>query len=113
VSGYFSSISLDELTAISPGEMLLYLVAEQCATEGMAYIDLGAGDERYKRSWCDMRIGMFDVIMPTSLAGVPFAAASRLANTGKRIIRESPQLWSAVGAARQVRSLVYRSFGKS
>lgn len=110
LSGYFSSIALDDMTDISPGEMLLYLVAEQCAREGIEYIDLGSGDERYKRSWCDVRIDMFDTIMPTSAAGMPLAVARRAVNTAKRVIRESPPLWQAVQVARQVRRVLKGSY---
>lgn len=110
LSGYFSSIALDDMTTISPGEMLLYLVAERCARDGIEFVDLGAGDERYKRSWCDVQVGMFDVIMPTSPAGLPLALAKRALNAGKRVVRESPQLWQVVGAARQARRLLNGSY---
>ncbi|MEZ5872651.1 MAG: GNAT family N-acetyltransferase [Nitratireductor sp.] len=104
LSGYFSSISTDEFTAMSPGEMLLWLTAEHACNQGMACLDLGGGDERYKRSWCDTEIGMFDVILPVSSAGYPFVAASRLANWSKRLIRENTYAWRVVGILRQARS---------
>ncbi len=103
MSAYFTSIAEDELAALSPGEMLLYLVAEQCAREGLTHIDLGAGEERYKRSWCDGTIEMFDVIIPTSLPGLPLAVGSRTALTIKRMVREHGGLWNAVGALRGLR----------
>jgi CelD/BcsL family acetyltransferase involved in cellulose biosynthesis len=103
MSGYFSSISTDELTAMSPGEMLLYLVVEMAAGEGLRAIDLGAGDERYKRSWCDERLDMFDVILPTSAAGLPFALFRRWLHTTKRAVREHPRLWGVVNRARRLR----------
>ena len=83
--------------------MLLYLVVRECAGEGMTHIDLGAGEERYKRSWCDETLERFDVIIATSLPGLPFAAGARAAYAIKRIVRESPLLWNAVGKARSLR----------
>lgn len=104
LSGYFSSISTDEFTAMSPGEMLLWLTVEHSCTAGLTCFDLGGGDERYKRSWCDVEIGMFDVILPVSLVGYPLVLASRLTNWSKRVIRESSHAWWLVGMLRKVRS---------
>jgi CelD/BcsL family acetyltransferase involved in cellulose biosynthesis len=103
LSAYFSSIALDDLTTMSPGEMLLYLFVRQCATEGLTHIDLGAGEERYKRSWCNETLELFDVIIPTSLPGMPFAASARASLAMKRVVRESPFLWNAVGKWRGLR----------
>ena len=44
LSGYFSSISEDELSDISPGEMLLYLLAEHCCSDGIEFH--GSGQRR-------------------------------------------------------------------
>ena len=103
MSGYFSSISTDELSAMSPGEMLLYLIVEHAAGEGLRAIDLGAGDERYKRSWCDEQLAMFDVILPTSSTGLPFALLQRWLHATKRTVREKPQLWGMVSQLRRAR----------
>ncbi len=103
MSGYFSSISSDELSSMSPGEMLLYLLVEYAAEEGLRAIDLGAGDERYKRSWCDERLDMFDVILPTSVAGLPFALSQRWTHGAKRTVRNKPELWELVNRLRRAR----------
>ncbi|MCB1465055.1 MAG: GNAT family N-acetyltransferase [Nitratireductor sp.] len=103
MSGYFSSISTDDLSAISPGEMLLYLVVEKSADEDLRAIDLGAGDERYKRSWCDEQLDMFDVILPTNAFGMPIALFRRGLNAAKRMVRERPDLWNAVSRVRRLR----------
>lgn len=106
MSGYFSSISTDELTQMSPGEMLLYMMVEHAVGEGHVIIDLGAGDERYKRSWCDERLEMFDVILPASVLGTPFALQQRVTHALKRFVRETPALWSAVIRMRRLRGLL-------
>ncbi|MFZ1814538.1 MAG: GNAT family N-acetyltransferase [Rhizobiaceae bacterium] len=109
LSGYFSSISSDALSAMSPGEMLLYMAAEQCCQDGLLFLDLGGGEERYKKSWCDREIGMFDVVLPLSIVGYPFAHAMRWASWMKYTIRNTPWLWSIVGYLRQVRKAVLGS----
>ena len=106
LSGYFSSISTDEFSAMSPGEMLLWLVVEKSCADGMTCFDLGGGDERYKRSWCNVEIGMFDVILPVNSMGYPLVLASRLTNWGKRVVRENPHTWWLVGMLRKLRKSV-------
>lgn len=103
LSGYFTSIDDRATAPSSPGEMLLHLLAADCAKNGLAFIDLGNGDERYKRSWCDQRIQMVDVILPLDLAGRPVAGAIRLVYHAKRMIRESAIAWSLVGHLRAAR----------
>lgn len=103
LSGYFTSIDDVAEVPSSPGEMLLYLLAEHCAGKELEFIDLGNGDERYKRSWCNERIDMVDVILPLTAWGQPFCAATRLSYTLKRVIRQNPFLWSLVCRARMAR----------
>lgn len=104
LSGYFSSISEDELSDISPGEMLLYLLAEHYCAAGMETMDLGAGDERYKRSWCDERQELFDVIVPVGAMGAVLASAEKLGYRLRRTIRSSPQVWDAITSLRRARA---------
>lgn len=93
LSGYFSSIETDDFEALSPGGMLLWLIVEDACKAGYRQLDLGAGDERYKRSWASDVIEMYDVILPLTLAGHPVAALSRLTGAAHRRIRENPVYW--------------------
>lgn len=96
LSGYFSSISDDELNHISPGEMLLYLLVEYCAENDYKTIDLGCGDERYKRSWCQEQIILSDVILPLSKQAVPLVFAYKIWCALKRSIRSNDGIWNLV-----------------
>jgi CelD/BcsL family acetyltransferase involved in cellulose biosynthesis len=104
LSGYFSSIADDELSDVSPGEMLLYLLAEHYCGLDMTSMDLGSGDERYKRSWCDEKQELFDVILPTGIAGVPFAEMEKLGYRLRRAMRQSPAAWNAITNLRRARA---------
>ena len=68
-------------------------------------IDLGAGDERYKRSWCDEQLDMFDVILPTNAFGMPIALFRRGLNAAKGMVRERPELCNAVSHVSRVRCM--------
>ncbi len=107
LSGYFSSISEDELIDISPGEMLLYLLAEHYCSAGMETMDLGAGDERYKRSWCDERQELFDVIVSVGAMGAVLASADKLGYRLRRALRSSPQVWDAITTLRRARARLF------
>lgn len=109
LSGYFSSISLDRMSHLSPGEMLLYMLVEHCAEQGVTSMDLGGGDERYKRSWCDNTVGLFDVILPVGAFGRPAVAALRFSRSVKRAIRQNPRAWAMVACVRRMRArLIWR-----
>jgi CelD/BcsL family acetyltransferase involved in cellulose biosynthesis len=107
VSGYFSSIAEDELAAISPGEMLLYLVTEYYCAKGLATMDLGGGDERYKRSWCEEQQELFDVIMPANALGIPLAAIEKIFRAVRHRVRRSPHAWTAITHVRRTRARLF------
>lgn len=109
LSGYFSSIAFDDLSHISPGEMLLYLTLEHCCKSGIKSMDLGSGDERYKRSWCTSVLTLHDHLIPLSNSAKPLATYLRVLQFVKRVIRTTPFLWSLIRTGR-VR-LAYRNRG--
>lgn len=108
LSGYFSSISDDELSHTSPGEMLLYLMLEHCAEKGYKSIDLGCGDERYKRSWCQKQVLLSDVLLPLSKRAIPIVAGYKLWCIIKRNVRSNPFLWNLVRKARAKKADLFR-----
>ncbi len=110
LSGYFNSISYDETTQHSPGDMLLYLLIRHCSQQGMTMIDLGCGDERYKRSWCDKQIPSFDVIIANSIRGLPLKWMMMVVGAIKRELRKNPRMWKFV---RKLRSRKARLLGDS
>ncbi len=102
-SGYFSSISDDEFTQMSPGEMLLYLLVDECAKVGFSNIDLGAGDERYKRSWCPERIDLFDTIVPVKWQAHPIVKLQATKHRLRRRVRSSNLAWESVKRLRKIK----------
>lgn len=92
-SAYFISFADDDVAHISPGEMLLYMLVETLADKGFQSMDLGCGDERYKRSWCPEQIEMFDVIHPISVFAYGHVWAHKALLGTKRAIRQNPRAW--------------------
>ena len=96
--GFVNTISVDELSQISPGEMLLYLMVEQLASEKIQSLDLGAGDETYKRSWCQHQITLFDTIHPVTAPAVPVAllALKGYIHAKRYMSRNNQTLWRII-----------------
>jgi len=103
-SGYFISYSDDEFSHISPGEMIIHLTVKDCAERGVEQFDFGRGEERYKTSWCDMTVPMFETSIPLSALGRVYTGYERAKLLGKRLVRNNPKLWDM---AKQVRKRLY------
>ena len=91
---FINAISIDELSQISPGEMLLYLMTEYLCTQGVTYLDLGVGLERYKRSWCQHEYELFDSIIPLSVFATPISALARAKTGIKEQLRSNETFWN-------------------
>ena len=76
--GMFSSFADDADADVSPGELLLWHLVERLAAEGLALLDLGPGEERYKRSWCDRIVPQYDATLAVTTAGRAYVAAAGL-----------------------------------
>ncbi len=103
-SGCFISTANDEYAYVSPGEMIIFLVIEQCVERGYRVFDLGRGEERYKVSWCDRIIPMFETNIAFSKLGMSYSAYERGKLTLKRIVRNNETLWEW---AKKVRTRLY------
>ncbi len=99
-----NAISIDELTHISPGEMLLYLMVEKLASDGITKLDLGVGHERYKRSWCQHELELFDTVVPLSPLAIPAVWAAKLKVGIKGYVRGNPMLWQLIKKARRLKA---------
>lgn len=104
MSGYFSSIDADTFGHISPGEMLLYLVVEDACRQGYSQLDLGAGDERYKRSWSTGKIEMYDLFAPFNATGAPIVFARKAYGALRRRVREDERMWERYKALRRMKT---------
>lgn len=94
LSGFFSSIDADQFAELSPGEMLLYLTVKDACEQGYTKMDLGAGDERYKRSWSTETVEMYEIFMPYNTMSMPVVAARRFYGTLRRVIRANEISWN-------------------
>ena len=99
-SGCFISLADDDYSHISPGELIIHLVTRDCTERGIKVFDLGRGEERFKSSWCDTTITMFETNSALTYWGVGFAAYERAKLTVKRAIRSNQTLWNLAKKAR-------------
>ena len=103
-SGCFISLADDDYSHVSPGELIIHLVVRDCCERGLQTFDLGRGEERYKSSWCDTTITMFETNKAVSRWGIGFAAYERAKLTVKRIVRNNQMTWNF---AKKVRARLY------
>ena len=82
-----------EIARCSPGDLLLQSIIEKACAEGLTGFDLGIGEARYKDSWCDESVAMFDSIMPVSAKGRVYARYESLRLNAKRWIKQSDWAW--------------------
>jgi CelD/BcsL family acetyltransferase involved in cellulose biosynthesis len=102
--GYANSIAHDDMTVHSPGVVLLKeIIAQACADPTLKRLDLGLGDERYKRSWT-AAVPLFDCNVPLTARGRLAAWLSGLKQTAKAKIRDSDRLWPLVRRLRRLRT---------
>ena len=93
-SGCFISFAEDEYTYLSPGELIMYLAIEECVARGVKTFDLGRGEERYKTSWCDSTIAMFDTNIALTRRAIAYSAYERGKTAAKRLVRNNDTLWN-------------------
>jgi CelD/BcsL family acetyltransferase involved in cellulose biosynthesis len=81
-----------EIAKSSPGDLLLMkLVARQCE-RGIASFDLGIGEARYKATYCDRVVPLFDVAIPLGVKGHLFALLQSLSSRLKLAIKQNPRV---------------------
>jgi CelD/BcsL family acetyltransferase involved in cellulose biosynthesis len=105
--GHFSCMvnSFDddpEIAKSSPGELLLMrLIALKC-DQGLAGFDLGIGEARYKATFCDRTVPLFDIIFPIGIVGRLYGAYSALLLRAKWTVKHHPRLLALVRRLRQL-----------
>jgi CelD/BcsL family acetyltransferase involved in cellulose biosynthesis len=99
----FGAIEDDDLASISPGEYLAYSNLEETCAKGLPLYDFSIGDEAYKRSWCNVEITHFDVVIPLTPAARLAVLGFNLVSRAKRQIKANPQLWAMAKAVRRLR----------
>ena len=89
----FLSFANDELARFGPGTTLVYRLVEAGCRDGLAGLDFGVGEEPYKENWCDQEIELAETLLPVTLKGHAFAAATRTALGLKRAVKRNPAAW--------------------
>lgn len=84
-----------------PGEQLFYLAIEQAANRGLSIFDFGVGDERFKRSWCDVETWHKDTFIAVSARGQLTRIAKQMRSTMVRSLKSNKHLWKTAKAARR------------
>lgn len=104
-SGMF--ISFDgaaEVARCSPGDLLVARVIAMQCERGRAVFDLGVGEARYKSSFCGEVDELFTLILPVTARRRVYAGAVRSLVSVKRLVKQTPWAWRAVGALRAARA---------
>lgn len=93
----FNSFELDdEIARTSPGDLLLKSLLERKCRDGLSGFNLGIGEARYKKTWCDNAEPLFDVILPVTLPGRLFMIWESARRHVKRLIKQSDWAWPLV-----------------
>lgn len=89
-----------EVARFGPGAAHLHDLMHYAIDHGCDIFDFTIGDERYKRDWCDTELVLYDHIAPVTWRGtliaLPWLARQRL----KRIIKQTPVLWTIFSKTR-------------
>ena len=84
----------------SPGDLLLMkLVGAQCA-KGRASFDLGIGEARYKATYCDAAVPLFDIVLPLNAKGRILAVKQALVSRAKSTLKKHPRAFAALRRVR-------------
>jgi len=102
----FNSILPGRYAVESPGEQLIVSLVRQCCERGLTTFDLGIGESRYKRLFCEDAEPLFDTYLPLTKAGHLLSAGFKTGAVVKRTLKQHPVLWSLVRAARRLKAKV-------
>lgn len=89
--------------ACSPGDILLHDLIEALCEQGIQSFDLGVGEERYKKAWCDP-VTLYSLRIPITPRGWIYSNAARVSQDGKRLIKQNPMLWRGWRSVRRLAS---------
>jgi CelD/BcsL family acetyltransferase involved in cellulose biosynthesis len=100
----FNSILQGRYAAESPGEQLIVNLVRQCCERGLDTFDLGIGESRYKRLFCEDAEPLFDTYLPLTGPGQLLAVGFKTGAAVKRTLKQHPALWSLVRATRRLKA---------
>lgn len=90
-----------EFAHAGPGDLLFFLAVEYAVQNGCKVFDFGVGDERFKRTWCDIETYQYDVFIPVSLSGRLYTAANKMRSQVVGQLKSNEKIWNAAKAARR------------
>jgi CelD/BcsL family acetyltransferase involved in cellulose biosynthesis len=100
----FNSILPGRYAVESPGEQLIVNLVRQCCGRGLNTFDLGIGESRYKRLFCEDAEPLFDTYLPLTKAGHLLSVGFKTGAMVKRTLKQHPALWSLVRATRRLKA---------
>lgn len=104
---YVNAVKYDEFAEQSPGEMIMYAMLENLIEQGYKKLDMGVGNERYKRSWCPGQHDLFDTIRPMTPIAIPFNRLLQIKNNAKRYVRNNEKIWSIFKKLRKIKGSIF------
>lgn len=103
------SMTSNPLRQWSPGDFILRLALEYACSEKLDFVDMGAGDQKYKTAWCNHEVPMFETVLGSTLKGRFAASLIRLALSSKKTIKTNPKLWNAYTRLRSFKANLTKS----
>ena len=92
-----------------PGALHLRELLAYAINRGLKLFDFTIGDESYKLDWCDTVLKLYDYAAATRWRGLPARALSSVQRRGKRLIKQTPLLWSLASHARGAMGMLARA----
>ena len=103
---WVNSVTYDEFSKYSPGEMMLYLLVERLIEEGYEKFDLGVGTERYKRSWSTHSESLIEVILPLKLSTVLPVHILKFVSWVRGKLRNNETTWEVIKQLRRKKAKI-------
>ena len=89
-----------EIAHYGPGALHLRELLAYAIKRGLKSFDFTIGDEPYKRDWCDSVLKLYDHAATTTWRGLPARMSSSLQRRSKRLIKQTPLLWTLASSGR-------------
>jgi CelD/BcsL family acetyltransferase involved in cellulose biosynthesis len=101
-------ISYDRSFArLSPGVIHLNKLLERAINRDLTEFDFLVGEQRLKLEWADKDVELYDHISASTMRGMVPAFSRRLLTRTKRVVKQTPWLWSAFQSLRSGARLLY------
>jgi D-aspartate ligase len=92
-----------------PGALHLRELLAYAIRRGLKVFDFTIGDESYKLDWCDTVLKLHDYAATTRWRGLPARAISSVLRRSKRLIKQTPLLWTLASQARSAIGMFSRA----